>query len=151
MSHFLAPEPPNPNPKRAGSSYLFRARDFCFMIDCRPGTLLRLTQAKVSAAEIDTLFFTHFHLDHYADFGQFVTNRWIRGNRRPLKVYGPTGLKKLVDLIIASHQLDLEYRQKILNSKPMLPVIETIEIEEGFVFEYKRSDCGAVRCVLLPD
>ena len=82
---------PNPTPERAGASYLFQAGGFRFMIDCGPGALLRLGQAGSSAAEIDHIFFTHFHLDHWADFGPFIVNRWIRGNRRPLNAYGPAG------------------------------------------------------------
>ena len=126
---------PNPNPERAGASYLFQAGDFKFMSDCGPGALLRLGQSGVSADEIDHLFFTHFHLDHYADFGQFVTNRWIKGNHRPLKIFGPTGLKELVDLVMASHFRDFGYRQKIRKSETALPVTEVTEVEEGFVFE----------------
>ena len=127
---------PNPNPARAGASYLFHAGDFPFLIDCGPGALLRLTQSGKNPADIDHVFFTHFHLDHYADFGQFVVARWMRGTSKPLKVYGPEGLKKLVDLIMASLTRDIGYRQAIRTTNPEPPVIEAVEIEQGFAFEH---------------
>ncbi len=126
---------PNPNPERAGASYLFRAGDFRFMIDCGPGALLRLGQAGSGAVEIDHIFFTHFHLDHWADFGPFVVNRWIRGNRRPLNAYGPAGLRGLVDGILALHRMDLDYRRKIRMAPSEPPEIHVTEIEEGFALE----------------
>lgn len=127
---------PNPNPDRAGASYLFRAGGFRFMIDCGPGALLRLGQAGAGAAEIDHLFFTHFHLDHWADFGSFITNRWIRGNHRPLNVFGPAGLQELVDGLMALHRQDLEYRRATRIEPSGMPEIIVTEIEQGFVFEH---------------
>ncbi len=128
---------PNPNPDRAGASYLFRAGEFRFLIDCGPGALLRLGQAGANASDIDHVFFTHDHLDHWADFGLFLVNRWIRGNHRPLQVYGPAGFRDLVDNVLVLHRRDLEYRQKIRNDPARLPEVVVTEIEEGFVFDHR--------------
>lgn len=128
---------PNPNPDRAGASYLFRAGDFRFMIDCGPGALLRLGQAGSIAANIDHVFFTHFHLDHWADLGPFMVNRWIRGNHAPLSVYGPVGLKPLVQSLQQLHRQDLDYRRKIRTSEVDYPEIRVFEVEAGFEFEHQ--------------
>ncbi|MXW87064.1 MAG: MBL fold metallo-hydrolase [Boseongicola sp. SB0673_bin_14] len=128
---------PNPNPDRAGASYLFRAADFRFMIDCGPGALLRLGQAGANASDIDHMFFTHYHLDHWADFGPFLVNRWIQGNRTPLRVYGPAGLQELVSNVLALHRRDLEYRRQIRTEPKDLPEVVATEIDEGFVFDHQ--------------
>ena len=127
---------PNPNPDRAGASYLFRAADFRFMIDCGPGALIRLGQAGTNASDIDHIFFTHYHLDHWADLGPFLVNRWMRGNRTPLRAYGPAGLQELVDDVLALHRRDLEYRRKIRTEAMDLPEVVANEIDEGFVFDH---------------
>ena len=128
---------PNPNPNRAGASYLFRAGDFRFMVDLGPGALIRLSQAGASAADIDHVFFTHFHLDHWVDLGPFMVSRWIRGNPRPLKLYGPVGLKALVDHLLTLHRQDLDYRRKIRTGAVELPQVEVFEIDEGFEFDHQ--------------
>ncbi len=128
---------PAPDPNRAGASYLFRVGDFRFMIDCGPGALLRLGQAGANAAEIDHLFITHFHLDHWADLGPFLVRRWIGGNRTPLNLLGPAGLQNLVDNILVLHRQDIDYRRKIRTEPVEPPKIYVTEIEEGFVFEHQ--------------
>ena len=85
---------PAPLTHRAGSGYLVRSSCGVFMFDCGPGTVRRLLEVGVSPTEIDTLFLTHLHYDHFVDYAYLVLSRWDQGVGKipDLAVYGPEPL-----------------------------------------------------------
>ncbi|MEM9757208.1 MAG: MBL fold metallo-hydrolase, partial [Pseudomonadota bacterium] len=127
---------PAPNPARRGAAYLFQAGSFQFQIDCGTGCLQRLREAGTSASDIDHLFLTHLHLDHYCDLGHWIVSRWIFGNETPARIFGPAGTRSLVDNLMAVHAPDIAMRQKIRTEPRPFPAPEVTEIEQGFVFDH---------------
>lgn len=49
---------------RSSSAFLLEADDKKVLMDCGPGTLMRLSQVGVSVEDLDYIFITHFHADH---------------------------------------------------------------------------------------
>lgn len=78
--------------KRASSSYLVwengKAR---VLIDAGGGSALRFGQSGAQMSQLDVVLFTHFHVDHSADFPTLVFSSWFEDRARPLPIYGPTG------------------------------------------------------------
>jgi ribonuclease BN (tRNA processing enzyme) len=78
--------------KRASSSYLVwqdgRAR---LLVDAGGGSALRFGESGAQMSDLDAILFTHFHIDHSADFPALVKSAWFEDRKRPLPVYGPTG------------------------------------------------------------
>jgi ribonuclease Z len=102
---------PIPDPNRAGPSTLVRSEDTNIVVDCGRGVLMRAATAGASAAALDALLLTHLHSDHWTDLGDIVTTRWITTfEATPLRVYGPTGSQQVVDGVLASLALDIQYR-----------------------------------------
>jgi ribonuclease BN (tRNA processing enzyme) len=66
-----------PNPGGAQSGYLVEGRG-CLLLDCGPGVLARLRQAKPWPS-VDAIAISHFHLDHWGDLVP-----WTWGT-----IYGP--------------------------------------------------------------
>lgn len=60
--------------------------------------------------ELDAVFITHFHNDHYADLGDVMEWSWILGRRQILQVYGPTGITQIVDSFQSAYELEESYR-----------------------------------------
>ena len=60
--------------------------------------------------ELDAIFITHFHNDHYADLGDVMEWSWILGRRHILPVYGPTGITQIVDGFRSAYELEESYR-----------------------------------------
>ena len=83
---------PTPLPDRFGSSYVIDIEGEKLLFDCGPATTWKLIKAGISPTEINSVFFTHHHFDHDADFPTFILTRWdqIVPKDRLLKVYGPT-------------------------------------------------------------
>ena len=78
--------------KRASSSYLVwkegRAR---VLVDAGGGSALRFGESGAQMSDLDVILFTHFHVDHSADFPALVKSSWFEDRKRPLAIYGPTG------------------------------------------------------------
>ena len=64
------------------------------LLDAGPGTAQRLQAIGVSIFDLDRIFLTHYHLDHCLDLASILFALRVpdRGRRKPLTVYGPTGL-----------------------------------------------------------
>jgi ribonuclease BN (tRNA processing enzyme) len=78
--------------KRASSSYLVwqdgRAR---VLVDAGGGSALRFGESGARMSQLDVILFTHFHVDHSADFPALVKSSWFEDRRRSLPVHGPPG------------------------------------------------------------
>jgi ribonuclease BN (tRNA processing enzyme) len=71
--------------------------DQSLLFDCGPGVAQRLLESGASPREIDKIFLTHLHYDHFVDYAYIVLNRWDQGvGRLPeLHVYGPPPLARV--------------------------------------------------------
>lgn len=56
-----------PSLRRGSSGYLVREKETLLLLDCGPGTLLRVLEAGASLEEITHIAFSHHHVDHCAD------------------------------------------------------------------------------------
>ncbi|MGH9774747.1 MAG: MBL fold metallo-hydrolase [Candidatus Acidiferrales bacterium] len=78
--------------KRASSSYLVwedgRARA---LVDAGGGSALRFGESGAQMSDLDVILFTHFHVDHSADFSALIKSSWFEDRKRPLPIYGPEG------------------------------------------------------------
>ena len=93
---------PTPTPDRFGSSYVIEIGGEKLLFDCGPATTHKLVKAGISPTEIDTVFFTHHHFDHDADFPTFILTRWDQNVPvdRVLSVYGPPPTTRFTNGII---------------------------------------------------
>ncbi len=102
---------PVPTLERAGTSLLLDAGDDRLLVDCGPKTTHRLIEEGVDPGTVETVFFTHRHVDHDADFFHFAVASWSLG-RESLSVYGPDGTADLVDALHDLYEDDIAYRKR---------------------------------------
>ena len=60
------------DPKRANACTAIIAGGHVVVIDAGPGAWGKLAQAKVPAAQVDTVLLTHLHSDHLGDLGEIA-------------------------------------------------------------------------------
>jgi ribonuclease BN (tRNA processing enzyme) len=63
------------------------------IVDAGPGSLQRFKQSGANYEDIDMILFTHFHVDHSADFPAYIKGGFFTDRKKDLAVYGPTGTK----------------------------------------------------------
>lgn len=77
---------------RASSSYLVwldnKAR---VIVDTGPGSVQRFKQSGAKYEDVELMLFTHFHVDHSADFPTYIKGGYFTDRNKDLMVIGPSG------------------------------------------------------------
>jgi ribonuclease Z len=93
---FLGTSGSMPTPKRALPSTLVRRGGERLLFDCGEGTQRQLLRSDVGLVELEEIFLTHFHADHYLGLPGMLKTFALRGRDVPLTIYGPRGLGDLL-------------------------------------------------------
>jgi ribonuclease Z len=83
-----------PTARRGLPALLLRAGGERILFDCGEGTQQQLLRS-IGLPDVDAVFITHFHLDHWLGLIGMVKTFDLRGRERPLTIYGPPGLRQL--------------------------------------------------------
>jgi ribonuclease Z len=100
---------PLPSPDRACASTLVIAGSNHFLVDTGRGFLRNFTAAGLTDAS--ATLFTHYHSDHFSEFGEFMVNRTIMGAEKPMPVIGPPGARQVIGGLLQAYVLDKGYRK----------------------------------------
>ena len=84
-----------PSPRRGLPGILIRRGGERILIDCGEGTQRQLI-GSVGLVDIDEVFLTHFHADHWLGLPGMLKTFDMRGRDTPLTVHGPSGLTELM-------------------------------------------------------
>jgi ribonuclease Z len=85
-----------PTARRGLPALLLRAGGDRILFDCGEGTQQQLLRS-IGLPELDAIFVTHYHLDHWLGLLGVLKTFDLRGRERPLSIYGPPGLRTLLD------------------------------------------------------
>jgi len=127
---------PIPDPNRAGPSTLVTANETQLLVDAGRGVLMRLAGAFVAPPMLHAVLVTHMHSDHLSDLNDVVTTRWVMSQEEnPLRIYGPVGIKKVVDGMMEMLSLDISYRITHHDDLQNGPALEVVEVKPGDEFQ----------------
>ena len=84
-----------PSPRRGLPAVLVRRGGDRILFDCGEGTQRQLVRS-VGLTDVDCVFITHFHADHWLGLPGMLKSFALRERDQPLTVYGPRGLKELM-------------------------------------------------------
>ena len=82
-----------PSPRRGLPAMLIRRGGDRILFDCGEGTQRQLVRS-VGLTDVDSVFITHFHADHWLGLPGMLKSFALRERDQPLTVYGPRGLKR---------------------------------------------------------
>jgi ribonuclease Z len=100
-----------PTARRATACLLARIGGERILFDCGEGSQ-RQMQRSTGLVQVDEIYVTHFHADHYLGVPGLLKTYDLQGRERPLRIIGPAGLIDLfksIGRIIGriSYQVDL--------------------------------------------
>jgi ribonuclease Z len=84
-----------PTARRGLPALLLRRGADRILFDCGEGTQRQLLRS-VGLMDLTDVFITHFHADHWLGLPGMLQTFDLRGRERPLTIYGPPGLTKLL-------------------------------------------------------
>jgi len=120
---FLGTGQAMPTAKRNHPAILLKYKNENLLFDCGEGTQRQFRIARQSLSKITRLLITHWHGDHILGIPGLVQTLQLSNYSGILKIYGPKGTKKFMNLI-------LKMFVKVGRIK-----IEVQEISQGKVFE----------------
>ncbi|MFM9946199.1 MAG: ribonuclease Z [Bacteroidia bacterium] len=85
-----------PSLQRANTAQILEMAGQVILIDCGEGTQWQMLKRKISAYKIDIIFISHLHGDHYLGLPGLLNTLSLYGRERPLKIFGPKGIKSLL-------------------------------------------------------
>jgi ribonuclease Z len=93
---FLGTSASMPTAQRAPAALLVRRGGERLLFDCAEGTQRQLQRSSVGLPDLEEVFITHFHADHFLGLPGMLKTFALRGREElPLTVYGPAGLESL--------------------------------------------------------
>jgi ribonuclease Z len=111
---FLGTSGSVPTARRGLAGTLVRRGGDRILVDCGEGTQRQLLRSSVGLVELQEIFLTHYHADHYLGLPGMLKTFALRGRELPLTVYGPPGLKDLFGVlrrIFGKLTYDVELRE----------------------------------------
>ena len=92
---FLGTSASAPTANRAPLALLLRRGGERLLFDCAEGTQRQLMRSSVGLPDLEEIFLTHFHADHYLGLPGMLKTFALRQRDVPLTIYGPPGLRDL--------------------------------------------------------
>ncbi len=135
------------------TSQLLQIKNHHFLIDCGEGTQVQMRKYKVSFAKIKHIFISHLHGDHFFGLIGLISTFGLLNRETKLHIYGPKGLREIMELQLAIsqsrlayplifHELHSEKSELIFEDKNVL--VRTIPLKHrvytnGFLFQEKKA------------
>jgi ribonuclease Z len=88
-----------PTARRGLPALLVRRGGDRLLFDCGEGTQRQLVRS-IGLVDLDEIFLTHFHADHWLGLPGLLKTFDLRTRERPLAIHGPPGLQELVTLAL---------------------------------------------------
>jgi ribonuclease BN (tRNA processing enzyme) len=111
-----------PHPDRASSAHWLQTSSGSLLLDISSDAAHRMAQERLDWPNLDAIWVSHFHLDHLGGLPAFLFgSKWApqtQDRTKPLRVFGPEGLKRIMQAIAGS------------NNYPLFDQPFPIEIEE---------------------
>jgi ribonuclease BN (tRNA processing enzyme) len=114
-----------PDPQRVQSGILVEERDLRVLFDIGSGVLHRLTQLEIDIRTIDSVFISHFHIDHCADFLPLCQSLWLSGYDKTLNLFAPPTMREwsrgIFDIAFKYLREKILIKTTILNENHVIP------------------------------
>lgn len=124
-----------PTAQRGMSALVVKRGGDALLFDCGEGTQRQLQRSDVSYQAITKIFLSHYHGDHCYGIPGLVKTMALNEREKPLEIYGPKGLHRMVD---AWRQMGGWTRQFPIEIREVNPG-ETLDFD-GFSVEIHAGD-----------
>ena len=109
-----------PTKRRFTAAYALTVAGKLFLLDCGAPVSSLLYHYDLDPLDVRAIFLSHWHMDHVAGLGLFLTQNHLLDRPGPLKIFGPRGTRGRVGRLLTDSFLlpnELSYPLKITNIK----------------------------------
>ncbi|MFZ3323215.1 MAG: MBL fold metallo-hydrolase [Usitatibacter sp.] len=127
---------PTPKPNRSAPANVIVVNGASYVIDCGNGVGRQMVLAKLKLSSIRSVFLTHQHSDHNADYGNLLLLAWGTDLAKRVDTYGPPPLAEMTRLFLALNDYDIRTRVADEGRPPLKDLIVPHEITtDGLVMQ----------------
>ncbi len=136
------------------TSQVVEIKGHLFLVDCGEGTQVQLRKHKIKFSNINHIFISHLHGDHFFGLIGLVSTYMLLGREKDLHIYGPKGIKEAILLLLKLgnaytvyglyfHELTSAASEVIFEDEKV--VVKTIPLKHrvytnGYHFQEKNTD-----------
>jgi ribonuclease BN (tRNA processing enzyme) len=127
---------PTPKPNRAAPAQVIVVDNASYVIDCGNGVARQMILAKLKLGSIRSVYLTHHHSDHNADYGNLLLLAWATDLAKRVDTYGPPPLVDMTRLFLELNDYDIRTRIADEGRPPLKELIAPHEITaDGIVMQ----------------
>lgn len=115
------------------------------IVDCGLGVTRGLVDQGVELKDIELIFITHLHSDHYLELGPLLHTAWTAGLQSPVDVYGPAGLIDYWTAFLDAMQADIALRIEDEGRPDLATLVNVLVIDAGPVLARDGLTVNALR------
>lgn len=109
---------PQVNAPRGQACTLIAAGGRLFLFDAGENAMRNIERNLVPLSELQRVFITHWHSDHFNGLGALINHTWIYGRKNPFNVYGPGDVESVMQGFALVYADDVRYRNEDFVSAP---------------------------------
>jgi ribonuclease BN (tRNA processing enzyme) len=122
---------PRPRKVSSGSAQVIVSNGAAYVVDCGDGVARQLVSADIPLTSLRSIFITHHHSDHNADYGNLILLAWAAGLRTRVDTWGPPPLRRMTRLFFEMNSYDLHTRIADEGRPPLIPLVHPHELRKG--------------------
>ena len=122
---------PRPRKVSSGAAQVIVVNGSAYVIDCGDGVARQLVMADVPLNSVRSVFITHHHSDHNADYGNLLLLAWTAGLRTRVDTWGPPPLERMTQLFFDMNSYDIETRLADEGRPALAPLVHAHELTRG--------------------
>src|SRR3954469_3949193 len=110
---------PNADPDRSGPAVAVVVGNDVYFVAAGRGVVRRAELASrrdsipaLEAKNLRRVFLTHLHSDHTVGLPDLIFSPWVLGRAAPIEIFGPSGTRRMVNLLEQAYSEDVAIRLK---------------------------------------
>jgi len=122
---------PTPKPNRSAPANVIVVNGASYVVDCGNGVARQMVLAKLKLSSMRSVFLTHQHSDHNADYGNLLLLAWATDLTKRVDTYGPPPLAEMTRQFLELNDYDIRTRIADEGRPPLKDLIVPHEITAG--------------------
>ncbi|MCB1428997.1 MAG: MBL fold metallo-hydrolase [Nitratireductor sp.] len=115
------------------------------VVDCGLGVTRGLVDQGMALKDLNLIFVTHLHSDHYLELGPLIHTAWTAGLKTPVIIIGPSGLEDYWLDFVRSMRADIELRIEDEGRPDLAGLVSFRSLDDGIVYSDNTLKVTAMR------